>query len=80
MVRASVRNITLSIFKGLKYDSNKNKKFKHLMKKGKDEKINEFICRFPFALFFFHLCCYLKDLWIDMDNIINNETFKTLNF
>lgn len=65
MVRTSVRNITLSVFRGF-YFVNFIKKF-YLVK---DEKILNFITSFPFVSYFPHLACFLKDYWVNIDQIL----------
>ena len=69
LVRTSVRSITLTVFANSSYLIYFIK-VKIYIKKEKDPKLIQFLIRFPFVLYFVHLSCYMKDLWIKIDQII----------
>lgn len=60
MVRSSLRNILLTIFRSIYF------------KLGNDPKLDKYISSFPFAIYYAHSCCYLVDQWIILDKEISD--------
>lgn len=36
-------------------------------------KVNMFLINFPFAVYYAHLACYLKDNWIAIDTMLKDK-------
>jgi hypothetical protein len=72
MVRTTVRNVLLSVFRSeRKFCLHENlTSLIVAFELVKDPKIIYYIGRFPFAIYFAHLSCYLRDIWIKMDAFV----------
>lgn len=72
MVRAAVQNITLNILKRKCFSS-----LVFLFEIVSNNKLDIYLTNFPFISYFVNLACYLKDLWVQIDEVLPESQYKS---